>query len=439
MCQYPVFREGVVKQGYLIVVLLVLISICSCGEQLETPIQAVKEMKSLACAGNVKGFYSYVDKVSVEKNFKKMTLQRMRRDTIYSKSRKNLDPYGVREMIEVVIPNLMILKWAIMSQELKLGKEGSLCNMEVVREIEGANIIKLKFSNGKRSAWGFEKGSGALTLVSILDREPFDFIHTDWGLTPIVEKPLQKRAESIAVAKNDDEEHNNRRSVKKDSNDRDLDDMPTLYGAGGSVKPDSTVSGNVPSGENMELESGIEIEEPEAVKDILAPDESTEEDDERKATRVSVGSYDFGRARWGMNKELVISAEGSKPLLKKGDMLKYKGIYQGMGAELTYTFSNNRLVKGRYKLIGNSADEMAYIRNYLRIKELLSLRFGEPQIDEKLWANSSYKDNPESYGFAVYIGHLSYRSKWSTMRTEVLLELKSGNYDMLLEALYYSN
>jgi len=45
---------------------------------------------------------------------------------------------------------------------------------------------------------------------------------------------------------------------------------------------------------------------------------------------------------------------------------------------------------------------------------------------------------PDRRGFALYIGHLSYKTKWSTMRTDVLLELKSGNYDMLLVAFYYS-
>ncbi|MCZ6864664.1 MAG: hypothetical protein O7D98_03505, partial [Candidatus Dadabacteria bacterium] len=93
---------------------------------------------------------------------------------------------------------------------------------------------------------------------------------------------------------------------------------------------------------------------------------------------------------------------------------------------------------GRYKLIERSADEMGYIRNYLRIKELLSLKYGEPRIDQEIWANASYKDMPDRRGFAVYIGHLSYKTKWSTVRTDVLLELKSGNYDMLLEAFYYS-
>ena len=92
MWQYPVARESVMKQGCSFLILLVLILISSCGEQLENPVQVFIEMKSLACAGDVEGFYSYIDKTTVEKNFKKMTLQRMRGNTINEKERKGVDP-----------------------------------------------------------------------------------------------------------------------------------------------------------------------------------------------------------------------------------------------------------------------------------------------------------------------------------------------------------
>ena len=81
---------------------------------------------------------------------------------------------------------------------------------------------------------------------------------------------------------------------------------------------------------------------------------------------------------------------------------------------------------------------MGYIRNYLRIKELLSLKYGEPLFDQETWVNSSYKNKPDRRGFAVFIGYLSYKTKWSTDRADMLLELKSGNYDMLFEVFYNS-
>jgi len=437
--QYPVVREGVMKQGYSFLILLVLILISSCGEQLENPVQVFREMKSLACAGDVEGFYSYIDKTTVEKNFKKMTLQRMRGNTINEKERKGVDPYGIREMIEVVIPNLMILKWEIMSQELKLGEAGSLCNMEVVRELEGEDAIELEFPDGKRSAWGFEKKSGEFALISILERKPFDIIDTDWGLGIIAKGPLRERGKSSVVVKNNNEERNIQKSGQEDIKNPAQDGMPILSASRKDVVRGPTNDQNVPLEENTGLDHEIVVvEEEESIQEIGVPDELIEEKGHSIAAQVSSASYDFGRAKWGMTKGQIISAEGSKPLLERGDILRFNGSYKGEDAELIYMFLGNRLVKGRYKLIERSADEMGYIRNYLRIKELLSLKYGEPRIDQEIWANASYKDMPDRRGFAVYIGHLSYKTKWSTMRTDVLLELKSGNYDMLLEAFYYS-
>ncbi len=433
-----------VKQNYLLLVQLVLILMFSCGEQLENPIEVFNEMRSFACAGDTEGFYSFVDKASVEKNFKKMTLQKMRVNTINEEEGGNSDPYAIREMIEVVVPNLMVLKWEIMSRELRLSEAGSLCNMEVVREIEGENAVELVFPDGKRSAWGFEKQSGALTLVSILDRKPFDIIDQDWGFERIVKDSAPKRTESSAMVKNNDEELSINKSGKEDIKNSDPDDMAMLPEAPERAIPEHAIT-DLPNGRDITLEGNkglddevVRLEEERSRKKIRVPDEMTKERENKAHGQVYVGSYDVGKARWGMTKEQVISAEVKTPLLEKGDMLKYNGMYQGMSAELTYVFSANKLVRGSYKINESSADQMGYIRNYLRIKELLSLKYGEPLFDQETWVNPSYKNKPDRRGFAVFIGHLSYKTKWSTDRADMLLELKSGNYDMLFEVFYNS-
>lgn len=81
---------------------------------------------------------------------------------------------------------------------------------------------------------------------------------------------------------------------------------------------------------------------------------------------------------------------------------------------------------------------MIYVKNYMSLKELLSSKYGPAQLDEKKWINSLYMDKPERHGFAILIGHLSYRSKWTTARDNIVLKLTSDNYNMLLEAVYSS-
>ena len=131
-----------------------------------------------------------------------------------------------------------------------------------------------------------------------------------------------------------------------------------------------------------------------------------------------------------------MALEGSEPNSETDSRLKYNGRYNGAGTVLDYVFSGNKLIRGQYILRGSSSDEQAYINNYQKTKKLITNRYGKPQIDQELWTNSTYKDKPDRHGFAVYIGHLSYKAKWVTARSNISLELKSNNYNMMLEAVY---
>ena len=347
---------------------------CSCGNQSETPIQLAERMKALACAGDVEGFYGYVDKLSVENNLKNISTQKIREDIA--------DPDAILEFEEIVIPSLVVLKWEIMNRELKSGQGGAFCNMQTQNDPGNENSINIVFPNGETSTWGFEKKAGQLILVSILDEEPFDFAGLDIGLKTASE---------------------------------------------------------------LENNSNIVIKNKQANKVVISDKESTEQIEEPSkivnqtrdsSANNSRGWHDFGTARWGMTIAQVISSEASTPISESANSLKYIGTYNGMDAEVVYVFSGDRLVRGRYKSRSPHSDEIAYLRDYMRMKELLTGKFGKPQINEEQWTNSLYKDNPERHGFAVYIGHLSYRAKWTTNRSNILLELKSNNYNMLLEALY---
>ncbi len=178
-------------------------------------------------------------------------------------------------------------------------------------------------------------------------------------------------------------------------------------------------------------------EEPTLQKEKLP--EIAAKDKTISSPALSRPGYDFGSARWGMTKDQVIASQGSNPVSQSEDSLQYTGSYNGANAELIYTFSSGRLVKGRYIVLESAADEASYLRKYESIKRHLTIKYGEPQTDQKNWANTIYKDQPNRHGFAVYIGHLSYKTKWITNRSDILLELRSNNYNMLLEAVYKPN
>ena len=57
------------KKRALLIVILIM---SSCGNYSETAIEIAERMQSLACAGDVEGFYAYVDKLSIEQNLRKI-------------------------------------------------------------------------------------------------------------------------------------------------------------------------------------------------------------------------------------------------------------------------------------------------------------------------------------------------------------------------------
>ena len=395
---------------YIYPALIVVLIICSCGNQSETPVQVAERMKAFACAGDVEGFYTYVDKLSVESNLKNIATQRIREDIA------NTD--DLEEFEEVVIPSLVVLKWEIMNRELKSGEGGVFCNMQAQSDQRDENSINIVFPDGQTSTWHFEKRAGQLILVSILDEEPFDFA----GLG------LQAKAA-------DSFESKNRVTPKASQKTEDID----------KPKPSDTKQPLIvkqKSDSNIVFDSEQDKKVADSKKEPVQQKEKApkivDQAEPLSSAEQPIRGFDFGVARWGMTRGQVISLESSSPISKSANSLKYVGRYNGLDAELEYVFSNDRLIKGRYLLLGPHTDETMYLRDYKRIEALLTGKFGKPQINEERWTNSLYKDNPDRHGFAVYIGHLSYRAKWTTNRSKILLELKSNNYNMLLEALYSS-
>ena len=383
-----------------IIFLLILVS---CGNQSETPIEAANRMKALACSGNMEGFYSNIDNFSVENNFKDTASERLKEEA-------GGDSNSIKEFQEIVIPSLIVLKWEVMSRELANGEEGAFCNMQIVGDGENSKAVNIVFSDGKTSLWGFEERGGKLVLVSIIDEAPFDFADLDLSKRSRTQSAVQTINETL--------------KDELDSGGPDPQEAKPVK----ISKPENTSEIKT-----EDKQSKTAIEETSVQKEEPIQSASTNNNSSKSISRPG---YDFGSARWGMTKEQVVASEKSKLTRHEDNKLKYSGRYNGTGAELDYIFSGNKLKSGRYILYGSSADEQVYIDDYNRVKSLLTNRYGKPQIDQELWANSTYKDNPDRHGFAVYIGHLSYKSTWITARSIIVLELKSNNYNIVLQAVY---
>lgn len=389
-------RDGLVKI-YKVFIFLMILS--SCGNQSETSIDIAHRMKNLACMGDVEGFYSHIDNLSVERNLQKLAIEGIKEEV-------RADPSSLREFKEIVIPSLIVLKWEVMSRDLANGEEGTFCNIQITNVQGNDKNVSILFPDGKTSSWSFEDNSGRLVLVSIVDEAPFDFADLEIGLRSKSKRSVQTKNE-VSKQKVD--------IVSPESKD----DKPTEI-------TKSEITSNI-----IEEDKEVVVAKEEPSKRIEESKQLTNTEN-MSSQGLSRPGYDFGSGRWGMTKEQVVALEGSSPTSETDSVLKYNG----KGAELDYVFSGNKLIRGLYVLSGPSSDEQTYIGDYERVKRLLTNRYGEPQIDQELWTNSTYKDKPDRHGFAVYIGHLSYKAKWVTARSDISLELKSNNYNMMLEAVY---
>lgn len=155
------------------------------------------------------------------------------------------------------------------------------------------------------------------------------------------------------------------------------------------------------------------------------------------------GTHDFRNTRWGMSPAQVKLTENSVPVsetqLPPYDLaVSYKGKYEGFDAEIGYLFTNDKLVLGGYAITNKYPDPNQYIKDYEKLKGVLTAQFGKPAQDGKTWSEEPHTDKPGEYGKAVTDGKLILQSSWNKPETQIFLTLEGGNVNTILSVLYYS-
>ncbi len=155
------------------------------------------------------------------------------------------------------------------------------------------------------------------------------------------------------------------------------------------------------------------------------------------------GIHDFRNTRWGMSPAQIKLTEEGNPIgegpLPPYDLaISYKGNLEGSDAEIGYMFNADKLVLAGYAFTERHEDNSLYVKDYEKIKALLSKKYGPPAQDNEIWADETKKAKPEGYGNAVADGALVLQSSWSVPGTDIYLTLKSDGGNVTFSALYYS-
>lgn len=151
--------------------------------------------------------------------------------------------------------------------------------------------------------------------------------------------------------------------------------------------------------------------------------------------------YDFRKTKWGMTPAQVKASENTSPIAEgPASQCDLIIIYSGNVANLqtlySYHFINNKLVSTFYNFRESYVNDNKYLEDYLKIKEILTRKYGSPSKDNTVWSNDLYKDDPQNYGTAVSVGHLALQSDWQTPGTDIRLTLKGENFQAGMGIIY---
>ncbi|MEM7363834.1 MAG: hypothetical protein AAF525_07400 [Pseudomonadota bacterium] len=126
-------------------------------------------------------------------------------------------------------------------------------------------------------------------------------------------------------------------------------------------------------------------------------------------------------------------AEAQKKLGKTDDMmnkLHYQTALAGMQFSVTLDFFDDQLIAGRYQRVGLHGDRMNHHREYLRLNELLTEKYGTPFRDDTGWTNDLLRNEDDAEGTAFGIGHVTYIAEWRTESTQITHRLSAPNYSI---------
>ncbi len=145
--------------------------------------------------------------------------------------------------------------------------------------------------------------------------------------------------------------------------------------------------------------------------------------------RVSVAqnaTTDFRGFNWGTSFSQVKLNEKAKPWESndiqnsKDDVLYYDDQVGNSDVTVIYQFNDNdKLINGTYIFAKKYSDPQLYMYDFNKFKDLLTLKYGKPYLDNEEWSSNTVPFDKENYGQAISDGYLDLIAVWST-RTSII-------------------
>ncbi len=147
---------------------------------------------------------------------------------------------------------------------------------------------------------------------------------------------------------------------------------------------------------------------------------------------------DFRVAKWGDSKKIVMQKEGKTDLSTIDNLYLFSDFVAGISCDVAYIFTNDKLTMAKYLFNPTHSNKNDFIKDFRELVNLMTEKYGKPDYNAPEWRNSLYKDDPDDYGFAVSLGHLSYSAGWLGETTGITVALYGENYKISLIIQYVS-
>jgi hypothetical protein len=138
----------------------------------------------------------------------------------------------------------------------------------------------------------------------------------------------------------------------------------------------------------------------------------------------------FRDVRWGMSPEEVKQREESEPAVEEGVLLFVDERIAGLDALLLYQFADNKLVESGYMFTEAHTNNNRFLSDFERVGEALTQKYGEPDEEYEHWENDLFRDQPESKGLAVAMGHLTMSALWELEETRILHSMRGDQFEI---------
>jgi hypothetical protein len=148
----------------------------------------------------------------------------------------------------------------------------------------------------------------------------------------------------------------------------------------------------------------------------------------------------FGQVRgttWGQSTTEVKNTIEEEILYDEDGSLGVEANLAGLDAFIFYQFIQDQLVDIRISFQENYTNENQFIEDYNKVGEILTEKYGTPTVDESVWRDDLYKDDPSEYGFAVSLGDYILGRSFDSESTEIEHQLFGSNYEITHLLIYY--